>query len=222
MAITALAPWFIPTIFTNAGVPLAGGLIYTYAAGTTTPLATYSDENVSVPISNPIVLNASGRPQASATDPTEVNIYLSAGSYKFVVKTSAGVTLKTADHVEANASILYVDAAIAAGQTSPTITTPTIIHPVISWTYATVQAVGFTAAVGTIYPCSGTFSITLPTVVGNDGRQIWIVNRGTGTLTLSAHAGQTILGASTYAFAFGQYSSLSVIADATNLLWDIF
>jgi len=134
MAITALAPWFVPTFFDNSGNPLSGGLIYTYVAGTpSTNQATYSDENLTVPISNPIVLNSAGRPQASAVDSTEVNIYLLAASYKFVLKTSAGVTLKTADHVESLASILYVDAAIAA-QTSPTITTPTLISPTITTT----------------------------------------------------------------------------------------
>ena len=29
--------------FTTTGLPLAGGLIYTYQAGSSTPLATYSD-----------------------------------------------------------------------------------------------------------------------------------------------------------------------------------
>jgi hypothetical protein len=87
------------TFFANDGTPLNGGLVYTYAAGTLTPKTFYSDEAKTVPVSNPIVLNAAGRPQASAIDTTEVNLYFT-GSAKFVVKNSLGSTLYTADNIE--------------------------------------------------------------------------------------------------------------------------
>jgi len=78
--------------FDNTGLPLNGGLIYTYQAGSTTPLATYTDINGTIANSNPIVLDSSGRP------PNEV--WLTYGFfYKFVVKTSAGVTLGTYDNI---------------------------------------------------------------------------------------------------------------------------
>jgi hypothetical protein len=78
--------------FDNTGLPLNGGLIYTYQAGSTTPLATYTDINGTIANSNPIVLDSSGRP------PTEV--WLTYGFfYKFVVKTAAGVTLGTYDNI---------------------------------------------------------------------------------------------------------------------------
>jgi hypothetical protein len=78
--------------FDNTGLPLNGGLIYTYQAGSTTPLATYTDINGTIANSNPIVLDSSGRP------PNEV--WLTYGfNYKFVVKTSAGVTLGTYDNI---------------------------------------------------------------------------------------------------------------------------
>ncbi len=96
----AVSPTPRQTFFTNAGVPLNGGLVYTYTAGTLTPQTTYSDTGLSVPISNPIVLNTAGRPQASAIDPTEVNIYYS-GTLKFVVKDSGGTTEYTSDNVPA-------------------------------------------------------------------------------------------------------------------------
>lgn len=47
--------------FTNAGVVLNGGLIYTYLAGTTTPVTTYTDITGTTPNANPIVLSSTGR-----------------------------------------------------------------------------------------------------------------------------------------------------------------
>jgi len=78
--------------FDNTGLPLNGGLIYTYQAGSTTPLATYTDINGTIANANPIVLDSSGRL------PNEV--WLTYGFfYKFVVKTSAAVTLGTYDNL---------------------------------------------------------------------------------------------------------------------------
>jgi microcystin-dependent protein len=78
--------------FDNNGQPLNGGLIYTYQAGSTTPLASYTTINGNIANTNPIVLDASGRP------PTDV--WLTYGFfYKFVVKTSAAVTVGTYDNI---------------------------------------------------------------------------------------------------------------------------
>mgnify|MGYP003349458291 CR=1 FL=1 len=44
--------------FTTTGFPLAGGFIYTYQAGSSTPLATYSDNAGAIPNANPIVMPA--------------------------------------------------------------------------------------------------------------------------------------------------------------------
>jgi hypothetical protein len=78
--------------FDNTGLPLNGGLIYTYQAGSTTPLATYTDINGTVANSNPIVLDSSGRPPSQ--------VWLTYGfNYKFVVQTSAAVTIGTYDNI---------------------------------------------------------------------------------------------------------------------------
>ena len=78
--------------FNNNGVPLAGGLIYTYQAGSSTPLATYTTNNGTIPNSNPIVLDSAGR------SPQE--IWMQTGyTYKFVLQTSAGLTLQTLDNL---------------------------------------------------------------------------------------------------------------------------
>ncbi len=43
------------------GAPLAGGLVYMYVPGTTTPATTWTDPDLTVPNTNPIVLDPAGR-----------------------------------------------------------------------------------------------------------------------------------------------------------------
>ncbi|CAB4134391.1 hypothetical protein UFOVP266_55 [uncultured Caudovirales phage] len=78
--------------FDNSGVPLTGGLLYTYAAGTTTPQTTYSDSTGATPNANPIVLDSAGRVAGEVWLTTGVN-------YKFVLQTSTGTTLWTNDNI---------------------------------------------------------------------------------------------------------------------------
>lgn len=54
-------PLFIATNTSNQ--PLAGGKLYTYAAGTLTPLATYTDATLTVPNTNPVILDEFGSAQ---------------------------------------------------------------------------------------------------------------------------------------------------------------
>lgn len=79
--------------FNNDGVPLAGGFIYTYAAGTTTPQATYTTSAGNVAHSNPIVLDSAGRV------PTGEIWLLFAALYKFVIKDSSGNLIGTYDNI---------------------------------------------------------------------------------------------------------------------------
>jgi len=94
--------------FDNNGIPLSGGLLYTYQAGSSTPLATYTDINATTANANPIVLNSSGR--------LDNEIWLTYGYfYKFVLKTSAAVTLGTYDNIYG-----IVGVQTAVGTTIPT------------------------------------------------------------------------------------------------------
>jgi hypothetical protein len=85
---------FAAQFFDNNGVILSGGKIYTYAAGTTTPRATYTSVSGATPHSNPIVLDSAGRVPSGETWLTEGQ------SYKFVMETSTGSLLGTYDNVE--------------------------------------------------------------------------------------------------------------------------
>lgn len=80
--------------FDNGGLPLNAGLIYTYSAGSTTPLATYTTSAGNVQNSNPIVLDASGRP------PQEIWL-TAATSYRFDLKNSSGTLISSFDNVTA-------------------------------------------------------------------------------------------------------------------------
>lgn len=51
-----------PQFFTNSGVPLASGRMFFYLAGTTTKATTYSDSGGTTQNTNPITLDAYGRP----------------------------------------------------------------------------------------------------------------------------------------------------------------
>jgi microcystin-dependent protein len=78
--------------FTILGQPLAGGKIYTYQAGSSTPLATYTDNTGATANANPIVLGTDGRP---ATE-----IWLTYGyNYKFILKTADDTTIQSYDNL---------------------------------------------------------------------------------------------------------------------------
>jgi hypothetical protein len=78
--------------FSNEGLPLAGGKIQTYQAGSTTPLTTYTDVNGLIANTNPIILGTSGRPPS--------DIWLSDGFfYKFVLSDANDVVIQTYDNL---------------------------------------------------------------------------------------------------------------------------
>jgi hypothetical protein len=78
--------------FSNEGLPLAGGKLQTFQAGSTTPLATYTDSSGLVANTNPIILGTSGRPPET--------IWLSDGFfYKFVLSDANDVVIQTYDNL---------------------------------------------------------------------------------------------------------------------------
>ena len=95
--------------FDDAGGFLVGGLLYTYEAGTSTPKTTWSSSTESAPNenTNPIVLDARG----------EAILYGS-GTYKFVLKTSAGATIWTADNIAIGGTVTTADIADGAVTTA--------------------------------------------------------------------------------------------------------
>ena len=65
--------------------------------------------------------------------------------------------------------------------------------------------------------CTGTFTVTLPTAVGVEGKVYEIKNAGTGTITLATTSSQTIDDQTTQTLI--QYEALTVCSDGAN--WEV-
>ena len=84
---------FAAQFFDNNGVILSGGKIYTYAAGTTTPQATYTSALGITPHANPIILDSAGRVPGG-------EIWLTDGLvYKFKIDTATDILIGTYDNI---------------------------------------------------------------------------------------------------------------------------
>lgn len=170
MTIKNLAPVPSFQFFSNNGTPLAGGKVFTYAAGTTTKLTTWTDQAGATPNTNPIVLDASGR----------CDIRLTPGlSYKFVLSPSTDTdpptnAIRTTDNIPGSA---IAQAYFAPTTRSIAYTTTATDHQV------PIEVTGTT-----------TISLADAATMGA-GYQVPIVNTGTGTVTVNLQtSGNTLNG----------------------------
>ena len=86
----SLTPTPKQQFFDANGNPLVAGKVYTYAGGTTTPIATYTDQTGATANTNPIILDSRGM----------ANIWLQPTiAYKFLVTDSTDVTQYTTDNI---------------------------------------------------------------------------------------------------------------------------
>lgn len=88
---TTLTPSPKQQFFDANGNPLVAGRLYSYAAGTTTPLATYTDSTGGSANTNPVILDSRG----------EANVWLASASYKLVLKDYNDVAIWTVDNIDA-------------------------------------------------------------------------------------------------------------------------
>lgn len=154
-----LSPFANPgaQFFDDNGDPLSGGKIFTYAAGTTTPKATYTDYTGNTAHANPIILDAAGRP------PSEV--WLTYGdAYKFILKDSLDTLVGTFDNIDGIPPI-NINLVRLYGSTSGYID---LVAPAVAGT----NTVTFPAATGTVAltnspTFTGTTAVDTLTASGN-------------------------------------------------------
>ncbi len=81
-------------LFSDNGDPLAGGFLYSYIAGSSTPKDTFTDSDLGTANDNPIELDSAGR----------AVVYLSpTPAYKFTLTDANAVPLWTIDDVSPGA-----------------------------------------------------------------------------------------------------------------------
>lgn len=85
----------------TTGAPLFGAKLYTFASGTLNAATTYSDKNLTIPNSNPLVSNAAGLWEVGSA---RVDVW-GEGSFKFVIEDASGNPLYTFDPVEDNSAV---------------------------------------------------------------------------------------------------------------------
>ena len=106
----SLTPTPKQQFFDDNGNPLVAGKVFTYAGGTTTPIATFTDQTGLTANTNPIILDASGR----------CDIWLLATlAYKYVVTDSNDVQLYTVDNIVVPPDILSFGSPPPIGNVAP-------------------------------------------------------------------------------------------------------
>lgn len=202
----ALAPPLVHQFFTSAGAVCNGCLLYSYAAGTTTPLATYTSDALSTPHANPIVLNSAGRIPTGG-------LFLQALAYKFALHTAADVNIWTLDNVR-DTRLLATSSVAAVIQTT-TVT-------------GSNHNFALTDNVSLLRVNAGSAVTFTGFVAGDDGQVVDVVNIGAGALTIayesaSSTGANRIVGGGTlvvqtYAPTSGRFR---MTYDATSTRWRV-
>ena len=86
--------------FTEGGVPLVGGKLYSYAAGTTAPLPTYTTASSTQLNPNPVILDSRG----------EASVWLGSASYKLTLTDSTDVEIWTVDNITTQDAVVALAA----------------------------------------------------------------------------------------------------------------
>lgn len=230
-----LSPVLKQRFFDSNGLPLAGGQLYSYQAGTTTPQVTYSN-STGTTNSNPVVLDANGYADVWL-DPTL--------SYKFILQDSNSTVLWSVDNVSFplgisvwNANTVYGQGSIVSDSSGAGLLYVSLISNNQNQPLTNVSAWRmFAGAVRTVSSnstlslsddlvrsnsTSGSLTHTLPACASTPvGKEITIKDVGTGGNTTSVKGTGTdvIDGSSVYSSALGQYAQVKVRNNGTS--WDV-
>jgi hypothetical protein len=85
-------PWFIERFQLPSGAAMSGGKMYFFVAGSTTvPKNVFSDYALTIPLTQPLVMDAAG---------SAPQYFMEAGLYKVLIKDAANILQHTRDNIE--------------------------------------------------------------------------------------------------------------------------
>jgi len=131
-----ITPYQVNDTRNGSTKPCVNCSIYTYTAGTTTPLATYTDSTLGTPLPNPVRTNSAGYAVNGSNAIT--GIWTGSSCYKIVLKDASAVTFWTQDHVCSPSQISANILALLAASSGSSLVG--FIQPETSAVAETVQA----------------------------------------------------------------------------------
>ncbi len=191
-----------PTFFDkDTNLPLAGGYVYIYTAGTLTPATTYTDSGLSVQNTSPYIeLNSAG----NFTNP----VFFAAGSYKIKVYSAGGIATGTLQWTRDDYAVVSVSAFTASqsinAQTGTTYTIQTTDR---------AKRVSHSNIIAVAVTLPQANSVSFP-----DGWYTTYVNEGAGNVTITPNT-STIGDETAIVLTRGQSALIS--SDGTNYHYDL-
>lgn len=233
-----LSPVLKQRFFDANGVPLVGGKLYSYVAGTTTPLATFTDATGLTPNTNPVILDSTGSADVWI-DPTL--------AYKFILEDAASVLQFSLDLVSGggtsgsnlwSASSNYSMGSIVADSSGAGLLYVSLLdnnsgHPLsdVTW-WRMFGGAMRTVTVNTTLlvtdelvrsnSTGGDLTHTLPACASTPiGKRISIKDVGTGgnTTSIKGNGSDLIDGSNTFSATLVQYEAVQV--SNTGSAWDV-
>lgn len=206
------------------GLPLAGGKLYTYEAGTSTLYDTYTDSTGATANTNPVILDARG----------EANVWLEQGvAYKYVLKDSLDVLIWTVDQINSapagGFTQLFGNGTVSAPSISFLNSTGMGFYRIsnnvmglatagaLAVTFDASQNVGIGVTPTTKLDVNGTGKIRGALTVTTGGATITGNSSVTGTFGVTGAT--TLTGATTV--AGGVFSTRGFVDNATAAAWNI-
>lgn len=192
------------------GLPVSGGSIEFYQAGTSTARTVYSDAALTVSLGTIVYTDSEGFPVSTQGGSTRVSIYTGIGAYKVIVKDADGVALITRDNIPG---------ALDTSGFGTTSALPTV--PVSAKTAAYTITTNDRGYLFNANPTGGTFVITLPSAVtAGDNFTVGIRHNGTANqVTLAAVSSQNIRGPGTptsYFSLVGRGEEVWLVSDGAD------
>lgn len=188
-------------------MPVSGGSVSFYNAGTLTPKTVYADADLTVSLGSVVATDAGGYPITGGSVKTLV--YTGTASYKMIVKDAGGVTLITHDNIK-------------GATVTPTTATAIPVTSVVTKPADYTATVSDQGKLINFNVTSGNKALTLPSAVtAGDGFRIGArISAGANRMTVIPVGGQTItrLGksASTTFVAAGIGEGVWLVSDGAN------